>query len=252
VNREWQGKSGLNAYADLVMETDDAMGRVLQTLEECGVASQTLVFFSSDNGCAPYIGVTDLEARGHHPSGPFRGYKSDAWEGGHRVPFLIRWPGVVKENSTCDQLVHHADLLRTLAEILQVDLPDDAGEDSFSLLPLLKGGQGPVRPHAVSASSSGLPALREGTWKYIPAPGSGGWSKGGDPAQPLQLYNLADDPGETANLASARPEKTAAMKALLEQIITNGRSTPGQPQPNDVKVTRYPKAADPVPNGKNH
>ena len=180
---------------------------------------------------------------GHYPSGPLRGAKADAWEGGHRVPFIVRWPGVVKPGSVCDQLVYQADFLRTFADVLGVKLPDNAGEDSFSLLPLLKGDNKPIRENAVSASIQGTPAVRSGSWKYIPAPGSGGWGNGGDQSQPVQLYNLADDLGETKNLAAAMPEKVAEMKALLEKLITDGRSTPGAPQRNDVEVVRYPLTA---------
>jgi len=248
VNAEWKGKSGLNAYADLVMETDGVVGRVLDALEKSGAADNTLVIFTSDNGCAPYIGVRDLEQIGHFPSGPLRGYKADAWEGGHRVPFLVRWPGVVKPGSVCSQLVHQADFLRTFADVFGVKLPDNAGEDSFSLMPLLKGDDKPIRENAVSASIGGTPAVRSGSWKYIPAPGSGGWGNGGDQSQPVQLYNLADDLGETKNLAAAMPEKVAAMKALLEELITDGRSTPGALQRNDFEVKRYP--AEPTPNRK--
>ena len=240
VNKEWQGRSGLNLYADFVMETDAVVGRVLAALEQSGAAANTLVIFTSDNGCAPYIDVAGLEAMGHYPSGPLRGYKADAWEGGHRVPFIVRWPGQVKSGSVCDQLVQQSDLMATFAAVLGTKLPDNAGEDSVSLLPLLKGDHRPVRDNAVSASIQGTPAVRSDSWKYIPAPGSGGWGKGGDQAQPVQLYNLADDVGESKNLAAARPDKVAEIKAVLEQLITAGRSTPGAPQQNDAEVKRYP------------
>ena len=240
VNEEWKGKSGLNLYADFVMETDAVVGRVLAALDDVGVAQHTLVIFTSDNGCAPYIGVKDLEAVGHYPSGSLRGYKSDAWEGGHRVPFLVRWPGMVEAGSTCDRLVHQADLMATLAGIFEVRLPDDTGEDSFDLMPLLKGAKETVRSHAVSAAISGLPAVRMGQWKFIPARGSGGWGKGGDQSQPLQLYDLSNDLGETRNLAAREPERVAQIQDLFEKIIVRGRSTPGQRQSNDVRVRRYP------------
>ena len=245
VNDEWKGKSGLNLYADFVMETDAVVGQVLDALEQSGLADNTLVIFTSDNGCAHYIGVAELEAMGHFPSGPLRGSKSDAWEGGHRIPFIVRWPGVVKAGSVSDHLMHQADLIRTFADVVGAELPDDAGEDSFSLLPLLKRGEQPIREHAVSNSISGVPAVRKGHWKYIAAPGSGGWGKGGDSSQPVQLYNLADDLGETKNLAAAMPEKVAEMQALLEKLITDGRSTPGAAQENDIKVQRFPSADPP-------
>lgn len=241
VNEKWKGRSDLNAYADLVMETDGVVGQVLDALKESGAAENTFVLFTSDNGCAPYIGVNDLEKKGHFPSGQLRGYKADVWEGGHRVPFVVRWPGRVKPGSTCEQLVHQADLIGTLAELLEVTLPANAGEDSFSLMSLLSGETEPVREHAVSASIRGVPGVRLGQWKYIPASGSGGWGKGGDQSQPIQLYNLADDISESNNLAAKMPDRVEEMKSLLEKLITQGRSTPGKRQNNDVKVTRYPK-----------
>jgi len=239
VNEPWRGKSGLdNAAADLIMETDATVGRVLNTLETSGVAGETLVFFTSDNGFAPYVGATDVGARGHYPSGPLRGYKADAWEGGHRVAFIARWPGVVKPGRVCGQLVHQADIMRTLADVLGAKLPDNAGEDSFSFLPLLKGDDRPIRPHAVSCAAGGTPGVRKGDWKYIPG------------TKP-ELYNLADDIGETKNLAGEKPELVAEMKALLEKLVTDGRSTPGALQKNDVEVRRYPlPQAPPKQKGK--
>jgi arylsulfatase A-like enzyme len=239
VTDEWKGKSGLIPYADYVMQTDAVVGRVLEALEKSGAADRTLVVFTSDNGCAPYIGAKEMEAKGHYPSGPLRGYKSDAWEGGHRIPFVVRWPGVVKPGAVCGQLVHQADLMATFAEVLGAKLPDTAGEDSVSLLPLLKGGDAPVREHAVSCAASGVPALRQGPWKLIAGPAGG---------QPVQLYNLAEDLGEAKNLAADQPERVAAMKTLLEKLIVDGRSTPGAPQKNDVEVRRLPGSV--APRGK--
>ena len=242
VNDEWKGKSGLNSpFADLVMETDSVVGRVLAALDQTGVAGNTLLLFTSDNGCAPYIGVKDLEAQGHYPSGPLRGYKADAWEGGHRIPFIVRWPSVIKPGTTCGQLVCHADLIRTLADVFGVTLPDTVGEDSVSFLPLLKGEDRPTREHAVSTAASGLPALRVGSWKYIAGTASGGWSEGTDPAQTVQLYDLAADLGEKTNLAAEKPDKVKEMRDLLEKLIVDGRSTPGRKQKNDIRVNRFPR-----------
>ncbi len=238
VNESWKGRSGLTDYADFVMETDAMVGRVLSALDKHSLADKTLVIFTSDNGCAPYIGAADLEKLGHYPSGPLRGYKSDAWEGGHRVPFIVRWPGVIQPSSVCAQLVHQADVMRTLAEILEAKLPDNAGEDSFSMLPLFKGSDQPIREHAVSTAASGIPALRSGSWKYIAGPG--GKSKEGEPARPVQLYDLASDLNEAKNLASDMPDKVSELQQLLERLITEGRSTPGAKQANDVKVKRWP------------
>jgi arylsulfatase A-like enzyme len=240
VNSPWNGRSSLNPYADFVMETDAMIGRVLQALEESGEANDTLVIFTSDNGCAPYIGVEDLEKAGHYPSGPFRGYKADAWEGGHRVPFIVSWPGVVKRGSECDELVHQADIFATMAAILGRDLPVDAAEDSFNILPLLKGQNVTIRETSVSCSINGVPSFRLGPWKYIPAPGSGGWGRGGDQSHPVQLYNLELDPSESQNMAAEEPELLDSMKQTFERIILQGRSNPGLPVSNDVDVIRYP------------
>lgn len=230
VNEPWLGKSGLdNACADLVMETDAVVGDVLAALERAGVAGKTLVVFTSDNGFAPSVGAAELERRGHFPSGPLRGYKSDAWEGGHRVAFIVRHPGVARPGSVCDALVHQADLMATLADVLGAELPAGAGEDSVSLLPLLRGGTEPVRRHAVSCSIRGLPAIRDGHWKLILGKGSGGWSKGGEAGPDVQLYDLAADVGERRNLAGEQPERVAAMKAAYDSLVTAGRSGPSAP-----------------------
>jgi arylsulfatase A-like enzyme len=234
VNREWQGKSGLNPLADLVMETDAIVGDVLHALKESDVAGNTLVIFTSDNGSAHYAGVAAQEEKGHYPSGPLRGYKADAWEGGHRVPFIVRWPGIVEAGTVSGSLVHQTDLMATFADAMGLELRPDEGEDSFSLLPVLKDSGQPVREHAVSTSIRGIPAVRSGSWKFIPARGSGGWGKGGDQSQPVQLYDLATDIGESNNLAATHPEKVADMRRLLEKLVTNGRSNPGPAQKNDV------------------
>jgi arylsulfatase A-like enzyme len=230
VNDEWKGKSSLGmVYPDFVMETDAVIGRVLDTLKRNGVAENTLVFFTSDNGCAPYIGTKEMEAKGHFPSGPLRGYKTDVWEGGHRVPYVVRWPGVVKPGSVCRQLVHQADVIATLADVLGVKLPDNAGEDSFSLLPLLRGEDKPIRENAVSCAARGVAGLRKGPWKLI-------FERDPQAKTDARLYNLNDDLGETKNLAAEKPELVREMKALMTKLIADGRSTPGAVQKNDVEV----------------
>jgi len=230
VNEPWRGKSGLdNACADLVMETDAVVGDVLAALERAGSAGKTLVVFTSDNGFASYVGAADLQRRGHFPSGPLRGYKGDAWEGGHRVPFIVRYPGVVQPGSVCDALVHQADLMATLADVLGAELPVDAGEDSVSLVPLLRGGREPVRRQAVSCSMQGVPAIRDGSWKLILGKGSGAWSSGGEDGPGPKLFDLAVDLGELRNLAAAEPARVAALKAAYETVVTAGRSRPKAP-----------------------
>ena len=249
VNAPWRGRSGLLPYADLVMETDALVGRVLAALEKSGAAGRTVVVFTSDNGCAPYIGAPEMEKLGHFPSGPWRGYKGDAWEGGHRVPFIVRWPGVVQPASGCGQLVHQADLIATLAGILGATLPATAGEDSYNLLPLLKGVDRPVREHAISCAASGVPALRQGSWKLVAGPGSGAFAAARD-SNTVKLFDLASDPGETRNRAEDQPQRVASMQALLEKLIADGRSTPGAVQTNDVEVRRHPVVAAAMPAAK--
>ncbi len=227
VNEPWHGASGLdNACADLVMETDAVVGDVLAAVNRAGIADNTLVVFTSDNGFAPYVGAKDLESRGHFPSGPLRGYKGDAWEGGHRVAFIVRYPGVTKAGSTCDALVHQADLMGTIADALGAKLADDAGEDSVSLMPLLRGGAAPVRQHAVSHSMSGVAAIRDGRWKLILGSGAGNWSKADPDNSPHALYDLATDLGEQKNLAHAHPDRVTAMKAVYDGLVAANRSMP--------------------------
>jgi arylsulfatase A-like enzyme len=235
VAAEWRGRSGLNLYADLVMQTDAVVGRVLATLERTGAAKNTLVIFTSDNGCAAYIGIKELTAAGHFPSGPFRGYKTDAWEGGHRVPFFVRWPGVVAPGGITPHLTHQADVMATIAEMLSAPLPATAAEDSFSLLPVLRGQPGSSRPHAVNQSNHGTLALRRGDWKLIFGHGSDGPRKDTDPS-PARLYDLAADPGETKNLVNTQPALAAELTALMQRLIAEGRSTPGAPQKNDGSI----------------
>ena len=243
VNDAWKGKSGISPYADFVMETDAMIGRVLATLEESGLAKNTLVIFTGDNGCAPYIGVPEMEAKGHFPSGPLRGYKFDAWEGGHRVPFIVRWPDRVKPGTVNSQLVQQTDLMATFAQILGAKIPDNAGEDSFSILPLLEGIDKPIRTNGVSCSAGGVPAVRDGPWKLILS--SPGRDTKVGAGKNIHLYNLTDDLGETKNLASTLPDKVTNMKKLLEKLITEGRSTPGATQKNDVEVVRHPRNTAP-------
>lgn len=225
---EWQGKSGINKYADYVMQTDAVVGQVLAALEKSGRTENTLLVFTSDNGCSPVAAIPELRAKGHFPSGPLRGIKGDAWEGGHRVPFIVRWPGVAKAGRPCKLLVQQTDLFATFAGILGVPLPAGAGEDSVSLLPILRGGRDPAREHGVSYSSNGLPALRQGTWKIIFGRGSGGHSKAAADPAPGQLYDLATDLGETKNLWNDHPEIVAELTAAMQRIV--------EAHPNDVPV----------------
>ncbi len=239
----WKGRSGLNPYADFVMQTDDCVGQILQTLEKHHLAEHTLVLFSSDNGPSPMADFSTLRAKGHDPAGGLRGAKADLWEGGHRVPLLVRWPGHVQAGSTSDSLVGLVDMLATFAELVGEKLPDRAGEDSISFLPVLEGkATAPVRENLVVHSVNGKFAIRQGAWKLVLAPGSGGWSSPRDPEArrqglpEVQLYNLAEDLTEQNNLQAKHPEIVQRLIQVLEQQVAQGRSTPGPAQKNDVPV----------------
>jgi arylsulfatase A len=252
-SREWQGKSRLGAYGDFVMQTDWVVGQIMAALDKAGVSENTLVVLTSDNGFAPYVGFNragggmenhkDIEKLGHYPSADRRGYKSDIWDGGHRVPLIVRWPAKVKAGSTCDQLVSLTDLMATCADILGAKLPDTAGEDSVSLLPALLGrADKPLREAVVYHSIHGLFGIQKGAWKLDLCPDSGGWSapRRGTPEAkalpPVQLYDMRKDIGERANQSQAHPETVSELRALLEKYVAEGRSTPGAPQKNDMKV----------------
>ena len=249
---EWKGKSGLGDYGDFVMQTDAVVGDILAALEKNGLAKNTLVVFTSDNGCSPAAGTEKLEAQGHFASAQYRGYKADIWDGGHRVPFFVRWPGKVKPGSQSAQLICHTDLLATCAELLSVPLPETAAEDSISFLPKLLGtGKDSLRESIVHHSIQGKFAIRQGNWKLEFCPGSGGWGKPGDPEAtnkglpPVQLYDLSHDIAETKNLAAERPEIVVRLTRLLESYMAEGRSTAGAKQANDVPVAFQKPAAKP-------
>ena len=239
---EWQGKSGLNPYGDFMLMIDDYVGQLTETVEKAGISDNTIIIFTSDNGCSPSAKIEELKKMGHSPNSIYRGHKADIYEGGHRVPFIIKWPKEIKKGSVSDETICLTDLMATFAEIANYDMKDDEGEDSFSLLPVLKGNafSSPIREATVHHSILGNFAITKGDWKLIMCPGSGGWSLPG-PKKPetleglpeVQLYNLSRDPVESNNLESSEPEKVAELKLLLSKYITEGRSTLGVIQEND-------------------
>ncbi|MEI6780297.1 MAG: arylsulfatase [Verrucomicrobiota bacterium] len=248
--KDWEGKSGLNAYGDFVMQTDWSVGQVVQALETNGLAENTLVIFTSDNGCSPAANVQELERKGHYPSYVFRGYKADIWDGGHHIPFLARWPGRIQPGSVSDQLTCLTDLMATCADLLGIKLPGDGGEDSVSILPALLGrATGPLREAVVHHSINGSFALRQGNWKLVLCPDSGGWSApkpGSAEAKKLpsiQLYDMTADQGERANTQRDHPDVAARLTRLLENYVAQGRSTDGRPLSNDAPVTIWKSKA---------
>jgi arylsulfatase A-like enzyme len=223
-SEEFIGKSGASLYGDFLMMTDAMIGRVLQALDEAGMTNDTLVIFSSDNG--PMWLEEDVARFGHDSSGGLRGMKGDAWEGGHRMPFIVRWPGRVQPASTSDQMICFTDFMATFAALTNIPLPDGAGPDSFNFLPVLLGEQPankPVREHLAIASGNGTLTLRSGPWKLIKRLGSGGFTKPAiiepQPGEPEgQLYNLADDLAESRNRYLDEAERVKSMKATLRSI----------------------------------
>ena len=234
-------------YGDFVRQIDADVGAILAALAKHGLARNTLVIFTADNGYAPAGNIPRHQDLGHDSSGGYRGAKSDSFEGGHRIPFIARWPGLTPAGSRCTAVVGHLDLFATCAEVLGTQLPDTAAEDSSSLLPLLRGQPAPAtrREALVHHSADGEFSIRQGKWKLILAPGSGGWSppsRSPSPwtqpkpdsfagLPPYQLYDLAADPQETTNLADRHPEIVQRLGKLMRTTIERGRSTPGAPQP---------------------
>jgi arylsulfatase A-like enzyme len=261
---EFKGKSGAGDYGDFVVQTDWSVGQVLSALERAGVAGNTLVIFTSDNG--PEVtnevdpGVYDrARLYRHYSMGPLRGAKRDAWEGGVRMPLLVRWPGTVAAGAVNDQTVCHTDFMASFAAIVGATLPPNAGEDSVNLLPLLRGETGgkPVREATILQSASGKFAVRKGDWVFIDA-ASGEDNRRGEPDwfkaergyrphdQPGELYNLRDDLPQRRNRYAEQPELVRELKAVLENAKNDGRSTPGPRQRNDVPIggnRPAPKAA---------
>jgi arylsulfatase A len=231
---EFRGRSGAGYYGDFVTQVDACIGRLDAALEELGLTEDTLLIVTSDNGA--HWTESDIAEFEHRANGDVRGQKADIWEGGHRVPLLVRWPGRVVAGSTSDQLACLTDLFATCSGILGRELRDDEGEDSFDLAPALFGTPGitPQRTSVVHHSLRGHFAIREGALKLIPQHGSGGFTSPAERAPregepPGSLYDLGTDPTETTNLWESRSARVAELTALLKQIRSSGRSRPSTP-----------------------
>jgi arylsulfatase A-like enzyme len=245
--RAFDGKTK-TPYGDFISQIDADVGALLAALEKHGLAKNTLVIFTTDNGYAPAGNIPNHQALGHDSSAGFRGAKSDAFEGGHRVPFLVRWPGVTPAGARCDDVIGQLDFFATCAELLGAKLPENAAEDSSSMLALLRGQPASAdrRNSLVHHSAEGEFAIREGKWKLILCPGSGGWSPPTRSPSPwtqakpdsfeglpaFQLYDLAADRGEANNLQAKHPEIVQRLGRLMRETIDRGRSTPGAVQRN--------------------
>lgn len=244
---EWQGRSGLGSYGDFVMQTDATLGAILDALERNNMCDETLVIFSSDNGCSKDAKIDQLEGKGHHVSAHYRGSKADIWEGGHRIPFIARWPGTIATSSRSDQLICLTDFFATVADMQKRDIPDDACEDSVSFLPAFSGETIVTeRKGIIHHSISGHFGYREDNWKLILARGSGGWTSPSEreakDAAEAQLYDLEADPSETNNLYASRPEVADRLLKQLEVYVYSGRSTPGPDAANDTDMIKLWKS----------
>ena len=233
----WKGTSNINGYADFVMMIDALMGKIFETVKAQGIEKNTMVIFTSDNGCASTADVPTLKEKGHNPSYFYSGLKGSYLEGGHRVPFLVKWPGVVPPNSESDATICTTDFMATCADLVNYSLKENEGEDSYSMLPLLKGKSSYNRTSTVHHSKTGVFAVRQGNWKLVLLPNSG-VAGSGKPAKIKQilpdylLFNLEKDVKEKNNVAEEYPDKLEELKNILIQEINQGRSTPGTPQQN--------------------
>lgn len=238
--KEFKGKSGLdNIYGDFVLMVDDVVGQVRSALEANGISENTILIFTSDNGCSPQADFAQLESKGHDPSYIFRGHKADIFEGGHRVPYLVQWPQKVKPGKS-EQLLCTTDLFATVADLIGAELRDEMAEDSYSFLPALHvKSNAETRKSIVHHSINGSFAYRKGKYKLNFCSGSGGWSaprpnsKEAKNLPQLQLYNLKEDIAEEKNIQDQHPEIVEQFRSELTKIVNQGRSTSGLPQKND-------------------
>jgi len=226
---EYQDTSAAGQYGDFVAMVDAYVGRVLQTLDKLELSENTLVIFTSDNG--PHWKPEFIERFQHKAAGNLRGMKADAWEGGHRVPFIVRWPEQVLANSESNATTTLTSFMATVADLTGAALPNEAAEDSHSLLPVLLQQSDTIvgQEAIIHHSSRGVFAIRKGDWKLIEGRGSGGFSQPvsieiseGD--VPGQLYNLRTDPDESENVYADFPEKVEELSQLLEKFKTSGRT----------------------------
>lgn len=234
-----QSRSDAGMYGDFVTQVDDTVGQILEALDRNEIKDDTLVCFSSDNGPVWY---TDDEQRfGHESTGPYRGMKADAWEGGHRVPFVARWPGHIPAGTTSDQTLCFTDMLATFAALVKDILPVDAGEDSFNMLPAFRGDELEEQIRQATVLKQSATAIRSGRWKLITHLGSGGFSnprrrdaEAGEPEG--QLYDLQADPGESQNLWDEEPDIVARLTDLLQRQKNQDRTAPRSDRPNFIVI----------------
>jgi len=236
-NKPFVGQSGIAPIADFVMETDFSAGQIIEAIDKAGLKENTIVIFTADNGHSHYTGWPDLIKAGHKPSGPYRGHKGDIWEGGHRVPLVVRWPDKVEAGSSSDQLVCLTDIFATCADVIDAELPTNGAEDSLSFLAALNGDDPANNRQAiVNHSNFGEFAYREGDWKLVFKLGNGRLQSSRGKPTIAELYNLADDIDESENLAESHPEVVKRLTKQLKDLIESGATRTGLNASNDTKV----------------
>ncbi len=235
----FKGKTQAGPHGDFIYELDAVVGELLKTLDRLGVADDTLVLFASDNGPETTSVINMRKDYGHDGARPWRGLKRDQWEGGHRIPFIVRWPGRVKPGSKTDQMASLTDIMATCAAIVGADLPPDAAEDSYDMRPVLldRRTKEPVRTYLLQQTITLAKSIRRGRWKYLDHRGSGGNDYTSEELKPLalpeaepdapgQLYDLQTDPGETRNVYREHPDIVAELKKQLDLYVRQGYSRP--------------------------
>ncbi len=224
--KEFQGKSGIGPYGDYVVETDWAVAQVIDALKASGELDNTLIIFTSDNASFAIPESYGVVQQGHQPNAHFRGQKTDAYEGGHRVPFIVSWPAQLKPG-TSDEVICTTDIMATALAAADLKMPSGAGEDSYDFLPHLKGAKSkPVREATIHHSINGTFAIRKGPWKFIEGKGSGGRTKVPADSPKIQLYHLIDDPSEAREIHAQHSEIVKELQALLERYRQQPSSLP--------------------------
>ncbi|MGN0188649.1 MAG: arylsulfatase [Candidatus Cryptobacteroides sp.] len=237
-SEEFKGKSGVSDYCDFVLMVDAMVGKIMNAVEESGKADNTIIIFTTDNGCSPVVNISYMKKKGHSPNHIFRGAKSDIYDGGHRIPLIISW-GDRYHNIVENGIVSLTDFYATFADLAGYGLKDNEAEDSYSLMPVLTRSGQSGREDIIHHSIDGRFALRRGDWKLVFWPGSGGWGQPNPKSEnwkelpKYQLFNMREDPSETENLYGEHRKIEKELQARLKKYIVDGRSTPGKPQQND-------------------
>jgi len=235
---KFKGKSNLSSHGDFCMDVDDTVGQIVAAVEEMGLTENTLIVFTADNGVSPQADLKSMEEDGHFSSYIYRGLKGTLYEGGHRVPFVVKWPKKINKAFETDYLSCTTDLMATVVDLLDDKLPDNVGEDSMSFLPVLLGEKkkDSYRGAIVHHSDKGVFSIRNDQWKLIFDKGAG--SRRSDPKDKpvinpgdIQLFDMKNDKRELVNVASNHPEVVKQLTIKMKSILKNGRSTPGTKQP---------------------